>query len=258
MADEDPQNRVTARLVEEGYVSLQDSMRTYRQARNQSNRAAGLDPSTDPVVVLQDAVQTFYELVRPYLKDEPRLSEYWQGAIAQHPERPHATVEQAIEYYREHSVGVWQAQRHTGAVEVAQTQQATLANTDAVADGGTPDTLDGWHSALGLPRSSRVLSVEPAGDDDDLDGYYYREGRFAVVGLREVGSWRVRERTTRDQGDGFMASETSTTTTRDPEPAQKVETAARMLVEVADELGAIVNYEPAGDRIHGTPLPDDS
>jgi len=54
-----------------------------------------------------------------------------------------------------------------------------------------------------------------------------------------------------------MAGETGGRKVQDAEPAKKVETAARMLVEVADELEAIATYEPRGERVHGTPVPDE-
>jgi hypothetical protein len=251
-------NRVSARLVEEAYVTLQEQMRTYRQAKNRDNRAAGLDADTEPVIMLQDAVETFYHLIRTYVKDEPRLAEYWRGALAKHPERQHSSAETALEYYEEHSVGVWQSQVHTGAVPAAQPQTQAAGTNGAVADGGTPDTLADWHAALGLPATSRILWIESGAQyEDGFDGWYYKEGRFAVVGLREITNWEVTTRKQHSSGAGFMAGESSSQEVRDPEPAAKVETAARMLVEVADELGAIAGYEPAGDRVHGTPRPND-
>jgi len=244
--------QVTARLVEEGYVTLQDRMRTYRQAKHQGNRAAGLDPGEDPVILLQDAVQTFYELVRPYLADEPRLAEYWRGALAQHPDQQFRETAEALDWYREHSVGVWQTQEHT---EVLSPDDASNGASAAVADGGMPQTFAGWHGVFDLAPSERVLSVMHPGSGGDLGGWMCWYGRFAVLGLREVDRWEVRERATRTSGDGFMAAETATEAVREGEPAAKVETAARMLVEVADELGAIASYEPDGERVHGTPVP---
>jgi hypothetical protein len=78
-----------------------------------------------------------------------------------------------------------------------------------------------------------------------------------VLGLRSIRNWTVETHRERQTGDGFMAGETATSETREPEPAAKVETAAEMLVDVADELGAIATYEPSGERVHGTPVPDE-
>lgn len=254
------ENRVSSEVVEKAYVTLQEKVRIYRQARDQSNHAAGLNPGTDPVVILQDAVQTFFQFVRPFIKGDPRMAEYWQGAIAQHPDTQHRTVADAKAYYRDNSVGVWQIQTHTGSLPAATTQQQN-GQQPAVADGGninvakiSPGT---WHEELRLPPTTRLLRIEPAFEDDEFEGWYYVEGRFATVGLREVPTWTVETRKERNSGDGFMAAETSSRKIQNPEPAKKVETAARMLVEVADELEAIATYKPRGKRVHGTPVPDE-
>lgn len=250
-------SRLSARVVEEGYISLQKTLQTYRQARDQGNAAAGLKPDVDPVVLLQNEVQTFFSLVRPYIKDTPQLEEYWWGAVASYPDKPHQTIEAALDYYREHSVGVWQSQQHTRAIPAEAMQQQTLDGANrAVADGGGPNSLQEWHKRLNLSNTVRILGIETTSTNDEFDGYYCLEGRFAVIGLREVSDWRVTTRKERVQGDGFMAGETATTETREPEPAKKVETAAKMLIEVADELSAIATYKPRGEQVHGTPVPD--
>jgi len=259
MEDNQEQHQVSSRLVEEGYVNLQDTMQKYRRARNQGKAAAGMNANTDPVVVLQDAVETFYHVIRPYMENEPRLAEYWHGALAKHPENQHASPGHALEYYRENSVGIWQTQEHTRAIS-AQGAAVSASGGGAqatLADGGEAQTSPGaWHDALGLSNSTRVLFVEPALDDDDFQGWYYKEGRFAVLGLRELKDWQVTTKKQRQSGAGFMAGEVSESEVRDPEPASKVETAAMMLIDVADELNAIASYEPSGERVHGTPVPD--
>ena len=250
------QAQLSARVVEEGYVTLQERMHTYRRARNQGNSAAGLAPDTNPVIVLQDAVESFFSLIRPYVEGGPRLREYWRGALAQHPDEQHASPERALAYYREHSTGVWQTQKHTKAISAQQLNQATGGQA-AVADGGAEDPGT-WHSLLGLPETTRVLYTEPAFEDEAFTGYYAVQGRFAVVGLGDIKHWQVRTKTERGRGGGFMSGETATREVREPEPAAKVETAAEMLVDVADELGAIATYEPSGETVHGTPVPDDT
>lgn len=256
--DDRRNGQLSAQLVEEGYVNLQERMQTYRQARNQTHLAAGLDPGTDPVIMLQDAVETFFHLIRPYVENEPRLSEYWRGALADYPDREFTSAEHALGYFEEHSVGVWQSQSHTRALSTQQAQLPTGGDAaPAMTDGGggapAPDAV---HRVANLSESVRVLVVEEAFDDEDFNGYYFVEGRFAVVGLRDVKNWRVTTRKTRSRGSGFMASETSESEVREPEPAGKVETVAEMLVDVADELNAIATFSPSGDRVHGTPVPE--
>jgi len=125
--------------------------------------------------------------------------------------------------------------------------------TKAVADGGDR-IAQRVARAAGLSNNTRILALEQT--SEDFEGYYCLEGRFAVLGLREIPKWEVTTRQERVTSDGFMAGETATREVREPEPAQKVETAANMLVEVADELSAIATYKPRGERVHGTPVPD--
>lgn len=254
--DQQPSTQRSAQAVEDAYVALQDHMRTYRQARDQGNHAAGLPPEKNPVVVLQDAVQTFFQFIRPFVKGDGRLAEYWRGAIATHPDTQHRTIEDAKAYYLDNSVGVWQIQRHTGNVTIdGDAQQPAGQAQTAVADGGSINPGK-WHKLLNLPDTTRILRVEPAMEDDPFDGFYYVQARFAVLGLREIPRWTIGRKTQRTSSGGFMSGETSTETHADPEPARKVETAARMLIEVADELDAIATYQPRGDQVRGTPVPD--
>lgn len=252
--------RLSARVVEEAYIGLQEALKSYRIARDQGNAAAGLKQSADPVIVLQNEVQTFFSLIRPYIKDAPELEEYWWGALAAHPGQPHGTIGEAFDYYREHSIGVWQSQKHTRAVPSEAVQQP-VAGSDgggetALADGGEPLSLAEIHDLLGLSNTIRVLSVRPTGADDDFDGWWCLEGRFAVLGLREIPYWTVETRRQSVGDSGFMSGQNSYQEVREPEPGQKVETAANMLIEVAEELSAIATYEPRGERVHGTPVPD--
>jgi len=241
------QAQLSARVVEEGYVTLQERMHTYRQARNQGNAAAGLAPDEDPVLLLQDAVETFFSLIRPYIDSDPRLAEYWRGALAQHPDQ-HLPRDRAVAYYTEHSTGVWQTQTHVYQVPTRlQSAQAEASDAAAATDGGQASPAE-WHDMMNLSDTVRVLGVS--------DGFYV-EGRFSVLGLRDIKTWTVETHRERTSGGGFMAGETSTSERREPEPAAKIETAAEMLVDVADELNAIASYEPTGERVHGTPVPDD-
>lgn len=251
------ERRISARLVEEGYVRLQEQMQKYRQAQNQGNRAAGIKPDTDPVIMLQDAVETFFHVVRPYVEHEPRLSEYWRGAIADYPGEAFQSPDRAAAYFSQQSIGVWQVQQHTRAVEqTPDPQQQQISPGNALADGGELPSADKLHKILNLPQTVRVLYAEEAFDDEEFNGVYYIEGRFSVVGLQNVKDWEVTTKQTRMQGDGFMAGQTSTREVRSPEARQKVETAAEMLVDVAEELNMIASYEPSGNRVHGTPVPD--
>lgn len=204
---------------------MEEAHRAYRRHRDE-----GGDSDGEPKAAFQDAVMTFYELLRPYIKHESELEAYWNGKIPPYPDGAHSSMQAAKRYYEDGGVGVYQIQEH---VEHVQPQQQVLA------DGGSdlPQTPMQWHRTLQRPQTSRIVSV--ASRDD---GFYLREFRFAVLGLRELDGWRAKIRTERSKGDGFMAGQTRTKQRREYEPAMKITQAKRMLTEAANELGALPEY----------------
>lgn len=260
--DETPATgEASAKLVEKAYVDLQKTFREYRLAGDvggpsPSIRVGGkqITPE-DPTVVLQDAVMSTVDLITPYVHNDPRVAEYWEGAIASYPPRRFASTEEAKSYYLRESIGVWQVQAHPTAVRPATAPGAASA-TEAATDGGSPpQTAKGWHERLSLPRTTRVLTFDLRSEHPDFEEHYLSEGRMSVIGLRDVADWQFAEREIEEEGDGFMAGETASRTVLSAEPAKKVETAARMLFELLDELGAIAGFEPQGERVRTTPRP---
>jgi hypothetical protein len=250
---ENPETRAKAsgKAVEQAYLSLQDAFRKYRRWRDLGGFEAA-EGAEKPDIALQDSILTFYELLRPYIRNNPSLQMYWKGAIVEYPDSQHTSPAAALQYYRENSHGIWQIQKHEWSLSQA-TQNAGGGSATAVADGGetnhdSPETLQDWHRALGLSDSVRILQL--AAIDDD---WMVIEGRFAVVGLRDLDNWRIYENNERTTGDGFMSSKTSTDTSYEAEPNRKLETAARMLSEVADKLNVIARFDTSDDPLRGTP-----
>jgi hypothetical protein len=246
-----PRASLSAQTVEETYLSLQSAHRTLRRARNGDEDAPSVE---EAAVELQDVVLTFFEFLRPYIKDAPGLREYWEGALVDYPpeRRRFDSQKELLAYYRDNSVGVWQSQVHhpdTIPHPSSTAAAATETANTALADGGeVPETLRGWHDALRLTSRERIVAITKAPDDDPIDGWYYRPARFSVLGLRDLEDWGVAERTVRERGVGFMAGEVAEKTAREPEDPGKVETAKRMLVEVAEELGALPAYDTTDNR----------
>ena len=250
MSDEDRRATASGKAVEQAYLTLQDAFREYRRWRDFGGGGGGFDR---PDIRLQDSILTFHELLRPYIRNNPSLKPYWEGAIVEHPQGQHDTPREAIQYYREHSHGIWQAQTHDWVLETGTQATTASAPAEAATDGGQiePNTLADWHDVLGLADSVRLLQLLNTGSE-----WVVIEGRFAVVGLRDLDSWRVYESTTRETGEGFMSSQTSTDRSYESEPNAKLETAARMLVEVADKLNVIAKYDTGDDPVRNTPRPN--
>jgi len=226
MDQEQQDNGIPTRAIHEAYLTLQDAHREYRRARDNDMDTQG------PKAGFQDAVLTFYELVRPHLKHETALEDYWSGSLPDYVGWDFNSSEEAVSYVREHGTGVYQVQQHTDTVQLRQ---------DVLTDGGLQGFTE-WHDFLGLSwDSERLVAVQP--DPDDESVRYLKLLRCAVLPLRELDHWQATVTKERTQGDGFMAGNTSVETSLEYQHPKKLVTAKRLLVEAADRLGALSEFE---------------
>lgn len=226
MRDEQRDTGMATKAIQEAYLSMEQAHRLYRRARDEGYPAVDRQ---NPEAVFQDAVLSFYELLRPYIKGESELKAYWNGMVPPYPDQFHASERTAWQYYEDEAVGCYQIQKHTGGLD---------EDTEIATDGGEPPSHPAdWHEALGRPRTSRLIAVHSTSGE-----LFFQEFRFAVLGLRELDYWQAEEVTERDSGNGFMESQTAETTRREFEPPQKIQQAKRMLTEAANELGALPQY----------------
>lgn len=230
MADDSRDTGIPTRAIHEGYLQMQQAHRQFRTARD--------DPDLDETPAhgdFQDAVLSFYELVRPHLKHETGLSDYWQGSLPDYTGWDFDSEREALQYIRDKSTGVYQLQQHT---DVVSLEQQTLT------DGGL-STFEEWHTLLGLSKDTeRLIAVQPT----DSQQYFVKLVRAAVLPLQELDHWQVHIRSERSAGQGFMAGETRTERHREFEPAQKVVAAKRLLVEAADTLSLLSDVEASAQR----------
>ncbi|MFW5900392.1 MAG: hypothetical protein ACOCTH_01280 [Halodesulfurarchaeum sp.] len=232
MSDQDPRDTgIPTRAIHEAYLEMQRTHRDYRRARDNNLDTDG------PQGELQDAVLTFYELVRPHLKHESGLSDYWSGHIPDYAGWNFNTKAEAVEYVRENGTGVYQVQVHPTTVQVEQ---------EVLADGGV-QTFDEWHELLDLSwTTERLLSIEESGEKRNQ--YYARIIRAAVLPLRELDHWKTHVRKERVQGNGFMAGEAAKNVHLEYQNPVKLVTAKRLLVEAADKLGALSDFDASTSR----------
>lgn len=244
MSNDTRDTGIPTRAIHEAYLNLQQSHRAYRQAKSDpavSERPAHAD--------FQDATLTFYELIRPHLKRKSGLGKFWHGELPDYPGQPFGSEEAARNYYRQ-GLGVWGLQKH---VETRPKPGGTATAT-ATPDGGTPSLAE-LHQQFELPDTVRVIAV------DDSDRVIVWKELRAVAGLKQLDAWDTREATSREQGSGFMASESTETTTLQYVPVQKLTRAKRLLAEAADKMsllsrvdidhedGAIVNFDQSRDDV---------
>ena len=235
---------IPTRAIHESYLTLQQSHRKYRQAKSM-----GRDTQREHAE-FQDAVLTFYELIRPHLKRKSSMEKFWAGKLPDYPERAYQSVERARQYYIDGGIAVWELQEHTQVAATANVNSGGSAT--AVAD-GSGDLAD-WHEQLNLGANQRLVSI--GRHEEQL---VYKELR-AVRGLRQVDGWDTREKTRRESAGGFMAGETSEHVDLKHVPVRKLTKAKRLLAEAADKMsllsqiqidhedGAIVNFDQSREE----------
>lgn len=229
MSDSEDTNGIPTRAIHESYINLQQAHHEFRRARDRGEETRALRGE------FQDQILAFYELVRPHLKHETALEDYWSAHLPDYTGWDFKSDREAKDYLRDKGTGVYQVQNHTDLVEVQQ---------EMLTDGGV-DGFAGWHDLLGLSwDTERLIALQPADDSQ----YYIKVLRAAVLPLRNLDRWRAREVTTREQGDGFMASETHERTHQEFEPEVKLVAAKRLLVEAADKLGALSAFDASTSR----------
>lgn len=233
--NEDEPTGIPTRAIHESYLTLQRAHQDYRRARDRG------DDTHHEQGALQDAVLTFYELLRPHLKHETGLSEYWNGELPDYTGWNFDSAAEARAYIRDKGTGVYQIQRHTLMDDLQQRQQV-------LTDGGNgteqPQSFEDWHNLLGLSWERERLISWQAHDD----GVYFQVFRCAVLPLRQLDNWQTTIRRERTNGGGFMAGQTSTTEHREFVNEQKLITGKRLLVEAADKLGALSQFDASKQR----------
>ena len=229
MGEETTNSGIPTRAIHDAYLNLQQTHREYRRARDNDLDTHG------PQGRFQDAVLTFYELVRPHLKHETSLSEYWTGNVPDYAGWNFENTSAAAEYVQEKGTGVYQVQQHTDIVQV---------NQQVLTDGGL-EGFEQWHDFLGLSwDSERLVAVQPS----DEGTHFVKLLRCAVLPLRDLDNWQAHVIKERARGDGFMAGETAIDTRLEFQHPQKLVVAKRLLVEAADKLGALSDFDASAQR----------
>jgi hypothetical protein len=229
---------IPTRAIHESYLTLQQTHQQYRRVREQDgdeHTARG---------ELQDSVLTFYELLRPHLKHETALSDYWNGNLPDYTGWDFHSARDARQYIETNGTGVYQVQKHPTTVAVDQ---------ETLPDGGQLG-WDGWHELLGLSwNTERLISVDEIPSEErrqmGTDATHYATVlRCAILPLRSLDRWQATITKQRTSGSGFMSGEAAVETKREYQPAQKLVTAKRLLVEAADRLGALSDFEASAQR----------
>jgi hypothetical protein len=223
---EDTHPGIPTRAIHEQYVAMQGSLQQYRTARDQGQavqRAHG---------DLQRDVLTFYELLRPHLKAQDAVSDWWEGKLPVYkPSEPEYVPDP------DDGRGILQIQTARRVVDLTEADWS-----QARADGPGEASLKDWHDALGLNGGVRVEGVAGLGDSVLLTIQEYQ------LGLRQMDDWETKYQRKQQSQGGFMSDKRTETVERQRIPADRLIRAARELSDVADRLGALSEFDVSGQR----------
>lgn len=227
MSAEESPTGIPTRAIHEAYLDVQQALREYRDSTDHGS-------STDRERAhgeLQGAVLTFYELLRPHIREHATVKEYWEG-------EPPSYNGNGTAPDPDNGKGVLHVQRRTDQVDLRQ------VNQDAFADGGA-QSLEEWHDALDLNGSARLVGIaRPSEDSPEA----FVQFDVYQLGLRELDNWQteyVEEQT--DMG-GFLGGKQQTEYTRERVDVDRLKRAARELSDVAQKLGALSQFDASTPR----------
>lgn len=220
-AEQDPTG-IPTRAIHEAYLDMQRALKEYRRATDRGSQQAR-DRAHGEV---QEAVLTLYEMLRPHIKHNSAVNEYWDGQPPSYPpeDAPRETPDP------DDGRGVLASQVHPQTYELNGTDPDELT------------TLRDWHDALGVADTVRLTGVSANGEQVMVRYQTYE------MGLRRLDDWQTEFDTVQSDLGGFMGGRSSQKTVRQRVPIEKLRRAARELSNVAEELGALSEFDASTPR----------
>lgn len=220
--DDDSHSDVPTRAVHESYLDMQRALKRYRKAKDSGDGAAIQRGHGD----VQETVLTFYELLRPHLKSNNAVTDWWDGELPPYPGDGSAP----------------DPEDGKGILQVQTKRDTRQLNGNLNADPSELERLDEWHDALELNGNIRLLGVRGVGDGVFLSFQTYQKG------LRYLDEWETTYLTEEKDMGGFFEGKKTTETTRQRVDMPKLKRAARELSDVAEKLGALSEFAETTPR----------
>lgn len=220
MSQDESHSGIPTRAIHESYLDMQRALKAYREAKDAQNQHRMQDAHGD----LQQSVLTFYELLRPHLKNESAVKDWWNG-------KPPNYNHNGTPPDPDDGKGVLQV----------QTENMTISLNGEV----NPEklsTLEDWHEAIGLNGTTRIVGIAGAGD-----GVFVKKHNYQL-GLRHLDSWETKYKRVQKPKSGFMSHKTEETIEKQRIPIDRLRRAARELSEVAEKLGALSDFDASEPR----------
>lgn len=211
------------RAVHEAYLDMQRALKQYRSAKDTGDDTAISRAHGD----VQESVITFFELLRPYLRDNDTVAKYWEGRPPNYPGNGHPPDPRD-------GHGILQVQERTEVVPVEDSDVEDL------------DGLQDWHDELGLNGNVRLKMVQGQGESAVVSYQAYQ------LGLQHIDDWETKYETERSSYGGFLGDKQSTTKRQVRVDMPRLKRAARELATAAKDMGFLSDIEtPTNDD----PLP---
>lgn len=213
MPDEENHAGIPTRAIHESYLDMQRSLKRYRKAKDKGSAAQFDDAHGD----VQEAVLTFYEMLRPHIKNNDGVQGYWNGELPRYDGNQPPDPEEGK--------GVLQVQQHNQNISWDKVQFPEDVEVEDL------QTLKDWHEVLGLNGSVRLTQVHP-----NEDGVFVSQQRYQL-GMRELDSWETKYQTRQTTIGGFLGGTLEEKEERIRVDMPKLKRAARELSDVAKEMG---------------------
>lgn len=212
MSSEEQSTGIPTRAIHEAYLEVQSALKEYRTAKDRGSK----DEQDIAHGRVQESVVTFYEMLRPHIKDNSTADGYWDGE----PPKYNRNGEPPDP---EDGIAVLQVQRRTDHADIDQLDDADVESLE---------TFEEWHEALGMNGDARLVGV--VGDYDD--GLVIQYDTYQL-GLRHLDSWETKYQPKSEDLGGFMSGKVTTSQRRARIDMQRLKRAARELAQAAGKLG---------------------
>lgn len=213
-SNDDRQSGIPTRAIHEAYLDMHRALKRYRQAKDAGEQIGGAHGD------VQETVLTLYELLRPHIKQDEGVNDYWQGKPPSYDGNAQPDPEDG-----------------KGLLEIQKRKQPVQISPDKADAFDDADSLEDYHELIGLNGTVRLTGVHVDGNVAFVAYDAYQ------LGLRELDSWETEYTTTTSEYGGFLGSTAETKPERKRVKISKLKRAARELSDVAKELGFLPQSE---------------
>lgn len=232
MSQEEQHSGIPTRAIHEAYLDMQRALKRYRKAKDSRTQGMIDDAHGD----VQEGVLTFYELLRPHIKNNDAINGYWEGELPSYNDDGIPDPEEGR--------GVLQVQQHNQTLDWEEVPIDSNVRTEELREA----SLQEWHNHLNLNGSVRLTGVMP-----NENGLFISSQRYQI-GMRELDSWMTEFRTKQTDIGGFLGSTSQEKQERVRKDMPKLKRAARELSDIAEKLGALSEFDASTPR---TKISDD-